>query len=235
MPMRPILIVEDDAALARQVSELLGRYQYECRVATSFDDVDIQVKELSPSLILLDVNLPRYDGFYWCRRIRAFSRAPILMLSARDAVSDQVRGMEAGADDYVTKPFDLDVLLAKLQAQMRRSYGELAPAAPELESVEHEGLVYYPGLLRVDFDGVSVELSAVESNLFGCLMRAYPQAASRGELYMAAWDDEAFVEANTLNVNIRRLRDRFHAAGIPVEVRVVRTVGYRLSIGGGRA
>lgn len=230
--MRPILIVEDDAALAKQIVDLFERYRYACRVIDSFDDVDAQVATLDPALVLLDVNLPRYDGFYWCRRIRESSHVPILMVSARDAVSDQVRGMEAGADDYMTKPFDLDVLLAKVQAQMRRNYGELGVSAHGLASVKRDGITFYPGLQRVEWDGRVVELSAVESSLFACLMKAYPETASRSDLYMAAWDDESYVEANTLNVNIRRLRDCFARAGIPVEIKVVRTVGYRLSIDG---
>ncbi|WP_417118458.1 response regulator [Olsenella phocaeensis] len=121
--LRPILIVEDDSALAGQVADLLGRYRYQCRVADSFDDIDAQARALDPSLVLLDVSLPRYDGFFWCRRIRETSHVPIVMVSARDAASDQVRGMEAGADDYVTKPFDLDVLLAKVQAQIAATMG----------------------------------------------------------------------------------------------------------------
>lgn len=230
--MRPILIVEDDAALAKQIVDLFERYRYACRAIDSFDDVDVQVATLDPALVLLDVNLPRYDGFYWCRRIRESSHVPILMVSARDAVSDQVRGMEAGADDYMTKPFDLDVLLAKVQAQMRRNYGELGVSVHGLASVKRDGITFYPGLQRVEWDGRVVELSAVESSLFACLMKAYPETASRSDLYMAAWDDESYVEANTLNVNIRRLRDCFARAGIPVEIKVVRTVGYRLSIDG---
>lgn len=230
--MRPILIVEDDAALAKQIVDLFERYRYACRAIDSFDDVDAQVATLDPALVLLDVNLPRYDGFYWCRRIRESSHVPILMVSARDAVSDQVRGMEAGADDYMTKPFDLDVLLAKVQAQMRRNYGELGVSAHGLASVKRDGITFYPGLQRVEWDGRVVELSAVESSLFACLMKAYPETASRSDLYMAAWDDESYVEANTLNVNIRRLRDCFARAGIPVEIKVVRTIGYRLSIDG---
>ncbi|WP_455164043.1 response regulator transcription factor [Slackia exigua] len=230
--MQPILIVEDDAALAKQIVDLFERYRYACRAIDSFDDVDVQVATLDPALVLLDVNLPRYDGFYWCRRIRESSHVPILMVSARDAVSDQVRGMESGADDYMTKPFDLDVLLAKVQAQMRRNYGELGVSAHGLASVKRDGITFYPGLQRVEWDGRVVELSAVESSLFACLMKAYPETASRSDLYMAAWDDESYVEANTLNVNIRRLRDCFARAGIPVEIKVVRTVGYRLSIDG---
>lgn len=230
--MQPILIVEDDAALAKQIVDLFERYRYACRAIDSFDDVDVQVATLDPALVLLDVNLPRYDGFYWCRRIRESSHVPILMVSARDAVSDQVRGMEAGADDYMTKPFDLDVLLAKVQAQMRRNYGELGVSAYGLASVKRDGITFYPGFQRVEWDGRVVELSAVESSLFACLMKAYPETASRSDLYMAAWDDESYVEANTLNVNIRRLRDCFARAGIPVEIKVVRTVGYRLSIDG---
>ena len=119
-----ITIIEDDRALAEQISRLLSRYGYDCTEAKDFLVVDRQIEVEQPDLILLDINLPKYDGFYWCRSLRERTKVPILIMSARNSTADQIRGMESGADDYVTKPFDPDVLLAKINATIRRSFDD---------------------------------------------------------------------------------------------------------------
>jgi DNA-binding response OmpR family regulator len=122
-----ISIIEDDHMLAEQLSRLLSRYDYSCVRTKDFSAITTQIEADQPDLILLDVNLPKYDGFYWCRNLREQTKVPILIMSARNDTADQIRGMESGADDYITKPFDPDVLLAKVNAAIRRSYGELRP------------------------------------------------------------------------------------------------------------
>lgn len=229
-----IMIIEDDRALAEQIARLLSRYDYECLATADFSAIDSQIEAEQPELILLDVNLPKYDGFYWCRILRKLTKAPILIMSARNETTDQIRGMESGADDYITKPFDPDVLLAKINATIRRTYGELKPEQKE-HGLEKCGVLFLENRQIVEYEGRQVELSFTESSLFGGLFAAFPDAVSRGELFMRAWDSEAFVEENTLNVNIRRLREKLSAAGIPIEVRVVRSFGYKLVIGGDRA
>lgn len=230
MPYK-IIIIEDDRTLAEQIFRLLSRYGYDCIEAKDFSDIDLQIETERPDLILLDINLPKYDGFYWCRSLRELTKVPILIMSARNSTADQIRGMESGADDYITKPFDPDVLLAKINATIRRNYGELKPEYAD-QGTEKCGITFWENRQTIAYKGQQAELSFTESSLFRELFNAFPGAVSRGELFLQVWDSDAFVEENTLNVNIRRLREKISAAGIPIEIRVVRSFGYKLVIGG---
>lgn len=122
-----IMLVEDDASLAKLLSSHIEKYGYKSIVVRDFDKVLDTFMEVNPHLVLLDINLPKYDGYYWCRRIRQVSTKPIILISARDGEMDQVLGIESGADDYITKPFYYDVVMAKIKSQLRRCYGEFAP------------------------------------------------------------------------------------------------------------
>nr|WP_314930761.1 response regulator transcription factor [Shuttleworthia satelles] len=230
--MYQILIVEDDKTLARQVKLALEKYGYVCKTAEDFQNIDQAVIQTKPDIILLDINLPRFDGFYWCRKIRSISKTPILILSARNESYDQVRGMESGADDYITKPFDLNVLLAKISATIRRNYGELKSEESMEVTIEKEGLSFYPSRLYFEYAGRKVDLTATESQLFSALLSSYPDAVSRDELFSRAWDEGAYVEENTLNVNVRRLRNKCKEKKIPLEIKSIRGLGYQLKIGG---
>ena len=226
-----ITIIEDDQALAKQISRLLSRYGYDCEETKDFSAIDGQIEAGQPDLILLDINLPKFDGFYWCRRLRERTKVPILIMSARNDTADQIRGMESGADDYITKPFDPDVLLAKVNATIRRNYGTLKPGMAD-QGTEKCGVLFWENRQTVVYQGAQAELSFTETQLFRELFDAFPDAVSRGELFMQVWDSDTFVEENTLNVNIRRLREKLAAARLPIEIRVVRSLGYKLVIGG---
>ncbi len=234
MPYR-ITIVEDDRTLEEQISGLLSRYGYQCTHIQDFSAIDRQIGEDQPDLILLDVNLPKYDGFYWCRILRERTKVPILIMSARNDTADQIRGMESGADDYVTKPFDPEVLLAKVNAMIRRSYGELKAEGSSDQGTEKAGITFWEKRQTAAYQDCLAELTLTETQLFRELFAAYPDAVSRSELFMQVWDSASFVEENTLNVNIRRLREKLRAAGLPVEIRVVRSFGYKMLIGGDSA
>ncbi|WP_103061821.1 response regulator transcription factor [Actinomyces qiguomingii] len=228
--MYRVLVVEDDAALARGIIGLLERYQYDCTAASDFADLLHEVERADPDVVLLDVNLPRYDGFYWCRRIREVSKVPIIIVSARDATGDQVRGIESGADDYLTKPFDPELLLAKVGGVIRRAYGELSSTDAD-DALTVRDLTLLPGRQLAVIGGDEVELSLTETRLLQALLQRYPDAASREQLLVSAWEDAAYVEDNTLTVNIRRLRNRLSGRRAAVELRAVRGYGYRLIVG----
>ncbi len=231
--MYQILLVEDDKTLAKQVMLALEKYRYDCKIVQDFQAIDKFVMETKPDIILLDINLPSFDGFYWCRKIRDVTKTPILMLSARNETYDQVRGMESGADDYITKPFDLDVLLAKISATIRRNYGELKHEEKTAMTLEKEGISFYPARLYFEYSGIRVELTATESHLFSSLLSFYPDAVSRDELISKTWNEgTCYVEENTLNVNIRRLRNKCREKKIPIEIKSIRGLGYQLKIGG---
>lgn len=191
--------------------------------------LDIFIEE-NPHLVLLDINLPKYDGFYWCRKIRQVSKVPIIIISARDSEMDQVMGIESGADDYITKPFYYDVVIAKIKSQLRRCYGDLAPGVSEERKIELEGLTLYPERPELHFNNKSTVLTKKEAVLAETLMRMSPRAVSRDVLMEKLWDDQAFIDENTLNVNVARLRKKLLEIGIDDALETVRGYGYRLNV-----
>ena len=223
-----IYIVEDDLSISNLLKEYIQKYEFEVEIADNFDDITIKFNEYKPDLILLDVNLPKFDGFYWCRKIRQSSNIPIIFISARDSGMDQIRALESGADDYITKPFYYDVVMAKVKSHIRRSYGEYASKVEE-RIVELDGLIFYPERLELEFDNKNLIITKKEGILLECLMRKYPKVVSRDYLLEKIWDDIEFVEENTLNVNVSRIRKRLEELGIENSIQSVRCVGYKLN------
>lgn len=224
-----IFIVEDDPRIASLLQEHMNKYGFSTRVSEDFDQIDAEFLKYKPDLVLLDVNLPKFDGFYWCRKIRALSTCPILFISARDGEMDQVMALEYGADDYITKPFHTEVVLAKIRSQLRRAYGSYAAAEQE-RIVEWEDLVLYPERLEAKSGERTVQLSKKEATLLELLMRKEGKVASRESILERLWDDQSFVDDNTLNVNVTRLRQRLQELGMEQVLETVRGLGYRLSI-----
>jgi len=225
-----IMLVEDDVSIANLLSSHIEKYGYKAIMVRDFDRIlDIFI-ETDPHLVLLDINLPKYDGYYWCRKIRQISKAPIIMISARDSEMDQVMGIESGADDYITKPFYYDVVIAKIKSQLRRCYGIFAPDMSEERKIELEGLILYPERPELHFNGNSTVLTKKEAVLAETLMRMSPRAVSRDVLMEKLWDDQAFIDENTLNVNVARLRRKLQEVGIEEALETVRGHGYRLNV-----
>lgn len=224
-----IFIVEDDPRIASLLQEHMNKYGFSTRVSEDFDQIDVEFLKYKPDLVLLDVNLPMFDGFYWCRKIRALSTCPILFISARDGEMDQVMALEYGADDYITKPFHTEVVLAKIRSQLRRAYGSYAATEQE-RIVEWEDLVLYPERLEAKYGERTVQLSKKEATLLELLMRKEGKVASRESILERLWDDQSFVDDNTLNVNVTRLRQRLQELGMEQVLETVRGLGYRLSI-----
>lgn len=229
MQMQRILIVEDDPKLAEYLSLDVEKYGYDSYVVTDFDDVMKEFEQFSPHLVLLDINLPSYDGFYWCRQIRQISTCPVVFISARTGEMDQVMALENGGDDFITKPFHPEIVMAKIKSQIRRSYGEYAVKHQE-EIIEQNGLRLFPERLELTFEGDVISVSKNEAEIIGMLLERYPRVAGREDLLEKIWDDQSFVDENTLNVNITRVRKKFQQLGIVKAVETVRGVGYRLHI-----
>jgi DNA-binding response OmpR family regulator len=188
----------------------------------------IEFDEYNPSLVLLDVNLPKFDGFYWCRKIRQQSKIPIIFISARDSGMDQVMALESGADDYITKPFYYDVAIAKIKSQIRRAFGDYSTKGEE-RTVEIEGLKFYPERSEIEFKDEKLIITKREGILLECLMMKYPKVVGRDLLLEKIWDDLEFVEENTLSVNISRVRKRLESLGISKGIETIRGSGYRLN------
>jgi len=223
-----IYIVEDDTSISTLLKDYMNKYGFEAVIVENFNNIMEEFDELTPSVVLLDVNLPKFDGFYWCAKIRQKSNVPIIFISARDSGMDQIRALESGADDYITKPFYYDVVIAKIKSYIRRTYGEYSPKLDE-RIVELDGLKFYPERLELKYKSKGLVLTKKEGILLECLMKKYPKVVSRDYLLEKIWDDIEFVEENTLNVNVSRIRKRLYDLGIEDGVQTVRGVGYKLN------
>src|SRR5690606_18356430 len=225
------MVVEDDDKLAAILSDELVRFGYDVVRAVDPDRVKEEFVAHRPDLVLLDINLPRYDGFYWCRQIRTISKVPIIFISARSDDMDQVRALENGGDDYITKPFNLELAIAKVQSVLRRAYGEYSrPREPDL--LQAGPLLLDRGTNRVRLGEREVELAPKEFRLLWLLAEGGGRIVGRDELFEALWDDVDFVDDNTLTVNVARLRRRLAELGLERAIETKRGQGYRLVVGG---
>ncbi|WP_226665423.1 response regulator transcription factor [Metabacillus litoralis] len=227
--MQNIMIVEDDPKIAEHLQSYIHKYGYNVTLVKDFNAVMDDFHKHSPDLVLLDINLPSFDGYYWCRQIRKESICPVIFLSARVGEMDQVMALENGADDFITKPFYIEVVMAKIRSQLRRAYGEYAVVVEE-RILEKEGLKLFIERLELLMNNQIVTLSKKEADIIESLMERYPRVAGREDLLVKLWDEQTYVDENTLNVNITRVRKKFLELGIKDAVETVRGVGYRLNL-----
>ncbi|WP_456288711.1 response regulator transcription factor [Paenibacillus sp. AK002] len=229
--MYTILIVEDDERIADKLRSAISKYDFNVRIIEDFNRVMDIFAETMPDLVLLDVNLPKYDGFYWCRQIRTQSHCPIIFISARDSGMDQIMALENGADDYITKPFDMELVLAKVRSHLRRAVGAYASGQEEEPIVESAGLLLYPERLLVTYGDRSAELTQKEAALLTMLMEKSGRVVSRERLLDLMWEDQHFIDDNTLNVYITRVRRKLRELGAGDLIETVRGAGYRFMTG----
>lgn len=223
------MIVEDDPKIAEHLHSYITKYGYDAVKVTDFENVIEEFHKSSPALVLLDINLPSFDGYYWCRQIRKESICPVIFISARVGEMDQVMALENGADDFITKPFHPEIVMAKIRSHLRRAYGEYAKQVEE-RVLEVQGLKIFPERMELFYAGQSVSLSKRESDIIEILMERYPRVAGREDLLEKLWDDQVYVDENTLNVNITRARKKFESIGIQGAIETVRGAGYRLHV-----
>lgn len=221
--MAKIMIVEDETTIRELISEELQKWQFETIETTDFNDVLDDFQEENPQLVLMDINLPVYDGYYWCQKIREVSKVPIIFISSRSTNMDMIMAMNMGADDFVTKPFQIDVLIAKINALLRRSYNY---SDTDSEVLSHNGITLNVDNGRMEIKGEMIDLSKNEYRLLYLLMKKHGKILTREKLLRALWDDERFVDDNTLTVNINRLRKKIEQAGIAGYIETKVGVGY---------
>jgi DNA-binding response OmpR family regulator len=222
-PTYRVLLVEDDDALAAAVTGQLEAYGFAVVRASDYARVPEEFGRAGAHLAILDVNLPKFDGFTICRRLRAVTEAPILFVSARDSSMDQVMGLTVGGDDYLTKPFAPEVLVAKVQAMLRRAY---EMAGGERELVEHAGLILDVQSATVHNGERQVELTRNEFVVLFTLLNRHGKIVSREELMEALWNTNTFVDENTLNVNVNRVRKRLAEIGREHVIETQKGQGY---------
>jgi len=224
------MIVEDDDKIASILQQYINRYGYDVVRATRFRELKQEFVDAKPDLVLLDINLPHFDGFYWCRQIRTVSNVPIIFLSARVGDMDQVMAIENGGDDYMTKPFHLDVVMAKIKSALRRAYGEYASPSTGADELKAGGLTLDRARNVVEWNGSQADLTRNECFLLASLLAKAGRIVGRDELLEALWDNVHFVDDNTLNVNVTRVRKKLEELGLPKAIETVRGQGYRLDI-----
>lgn len=222
-----ILIIEDDFALAKSITNVLERYNFRSSILDDFENIADRVVDTKPDLIILDINLPYYNGFYWCRKIRKITSNPIMIISSRDSNMDQIMALEYGADDYITKPFDSEILIAKINSLLRRTFGELS-ASNINEQLKVGNIILDKDRQQLLAGENQIDLSITELKILKKLIEDYPNSVSRDELFFEVWDENNFVEENTLNVNIRRIRRKIDDNQLPIAIRTIRTFGYQL-------
>ena len=222
--MYRIFVVEDDAVIAGQIVKYLGKWGYEVEAVQDFADVMGQFAAFEPQLVLMDIGLPFYNGYYWCSEIRKVSQVPIIFISSASDNMNVVMAVNMGGDDFVVKPFDLEILQAKIQALLRRTYAFTSPGTV----IEYRGVLLNVTDMSLSCNGSRIELTKNEFRILQTLFEAAGGVVSRDMLMKRLWDDECFVDDNTLTVNMNRLRKRLAEIGLSDFVRTKKGVGYLL-------
>lgn len=219
-----IFVVEDDAVIAEQIKKNLDRWGYEVACARDFRNVMAEFVRWNPHLVLLDVGLPFYNGHYWCGQIRQVSQVPILFVSSAGDNVNIVMAVNMGGDDFVVKPFDSEVLAAKVQALLRRAYSFRGQA----DVREYKGILLNLAEAALVVNGQKQELTKNEFRILQVLMERPEQTVSRETLMKKLWDDDCFVDDNTLTVNVTRLKRKLEGLGAGGVIRTRKGLGYCL-------
>ncbi|MGE7929167.1 response regulator [Lysinibacillus xylanilyticus] len=218
-----ILLIEDDPSIFEMIQTRFAQWSLQVAGPKDFQKVINDFIEQKPQLVLIDIQLPAYDGFHWCREIRHISKVPILFLSSRDHPMDMVMAMQMGADDFVQKPFHMEVLLAKVQAVLRRTYDYIEES---MDVTRFNGAVIDYARSEIMYEGNLASLTKNELFILRILVEKADQIVSRDDLMRKLWDDERFVNDNTLSVNVNRLRTKLEDIGLQEAILTKKGLGY---------
>ncbi|MDY3918988.1 MAG: response regulator transcription factor [Candidatus Limivivens sp.] len=222
--MYRIFIVEDDLTIAGSLGRQLESWGYEVACARNFQNVLEEFAAWDPQLVLLDIVLPFYNGYYWCSKIREISKAPILFLSSASDNLNIVMAINMGGDDFIAKPFDMQVLTAKIQALLRRTYD----FGGQTGLLEHRGAILNTGDATLTWQGKRMELTKNEYRILQMLMEQKGKMVSRDALMTRLWETDSYVDENTLTVNITRLRRKLEKEGLSDFILTKKGMGYYL-------
>lgn len=220
--MYRILIVEDDAVIAKTIRKQMESWGLQAVCAEDFDNIMRLFSEFDPHLVLLDISLPFRNGYYWCSEIRAVSKVPIVFLSSAADNMNIVRAMERGGDDFIAKPFDLEVLMAKLQAILRRTYD----FGGQVPVMEHKGAVLNLADATLLYQEEKIELTKNEFRILRTLLEHKGKVVSRDSLMQRLWETDSYVDENTLTVNVTRLRQKLSRIGLTDFITTRKGLGY---------
>ena len=222
--MYRILIVEDDMTIAHTLASHLGKWDYEVRCAKDFKNIRELFEKFDPQLVLLDIMLPFFNGFHWCQEIRKVSKVPIIFLSSANDNMDIVMAMNMGGDEFIEKPFDLNVVTAKVQAVLRRAYAFRGSA----NVMEYEGIFLNLNDATVTYAEKKAELTKNEFRILQTLIENAGKIVSRDAIIARLWESDAFIDDNTLTVNVSRLRKKMEELGIGDRLRTKKGIGYMI-------
>ncbi len=221
--MAKVIIIEDTGTIREELKSFLTKYGYEVVAPTNFQNIIEYTLGEIPDLVLLDINLPVFDGYYICREIRKSSDVPIIVVTSRDNVMDELMSMNLGADDFITKPYNTQVLLARITSILRRFHG-----------VNAQDIITYNDLKlnllngSIVYNGTSAELTKNEIKILSCLIKNRGKIVSRDDLMDFMWNADSFVDDNNLSVNVTRLRKKLEEVGMKENIETRRGLGYIL-------
>lgn len=222
--MYRIFLVEDDETIARLIKKHLEKWEYEVSTVQDFGNVLGEFAVCDPQLVLLDIRLPFYNGHYWCTQIRQVSKVPIIFLSSVSDNMNIVMAMNMGADDFIPKPFDLEVLTAKVQALLRRNYD----FAGSSSMLEHKGMLLNLSDATLLYQEQKVELTKNELKILQTLIENKMQVVTRETLMTRLWESDMYVDENTLSVNVNRLRKKLTSIGLEDSILTKKGIGYQI-------
>ncbi len=220
--MYKICIVEDDRIIAEKIREHLNSWGYDARCVSDFKNVISEFVKLEPQLVLMDISLPFYNGYHWCTEIRRISKVPVLFLSSASDNMNILMAINMVADDFIAKPFDMNILTAKMQAVLRRAYD----FSGQMNLIEHRGAVLNTGNTTLTYERQNIELSKNEYKILLFLMENKGKTVSRDALMTRLWETDSFIDDNTLTVNVTRLRKKLEQAGLTEFIKTKKGLGY---------
>lgn len=220
--MYNIMLVEDDEIIARTLSAHLEKWGYKTACVKDFKNVMALFAQFKPHIVLMDISLPFFNGYHWCTQIRSISKVPVIFISSMSDNMNIVMAINMGGDDFITKPFDLNVVTAKVQALLRRTYSFVE----NTNIIEHNGGILNVSDQSFTYDGNSVELTKNEYRILACLMESVGSVVNRDKIMERLWEDESFVDDNTLTVNVTRLRKKLEDAGLKDYITTKKGTGY---------
>lgn len=221
--MFKIMVVEDDQQISSIICENIEKHGFDCRKIDQFDSVLNEFIRYSPDLVLMDINLPCYDGFYWCGKIRVISKVPIIFISARNTDMDIIIATNMGGDDYLIKPFSIDVLMAKVSGLLRRVYSY---NDSEMNVISYKGLIFNLSNGSIQCGEKSMTLSRNEIQILSALLKNRGMIVSRERIIRTLWKDSSFIDDNTLTVNVTRLRKKLDEIGLQNYIETRKGEGY---------
>ncbi len=220
--MYRIMIIEDDITIAKTMKDYLSRWNYDVIYLSDFKSIREQVVQFEPQLILLDIMLPYYNGFHWCTEIRKISKVPIIFISSADDNMNIVMAMNMGGDDFISKPFDLDVLIAKVGALLRRTYSFQG----QINYLEHNGVLLNLSDTSLRFKDKKIDMTKNEYRILQIFMENIGGVVLRDEIMERLWENDDYVDDNTLTVNINRLRKKLNEIGLDDFIKTKKGLGY---------